>query len=228
MQKPGDQSRKTVMRHVYRHGILGPKGLLTPGSVLSALLIGGIVVLLAGQSAYTQVGQETNKVLVGAAAFGDWHNDAPGVRRLITAQDLPGITKDGPDFAEILPRPPEAMPRVPEGFSVDLVTSGLAQARVIWIAPNGDLFVTNSSANEVRVYRIPPGSSKPAVEWVQDLQSFFWSEAEVNAKLESVMRRAFTEVHESARKHRTHMRTGAYCLAVGRVADATLVRGLFP
>ena len=44
----------------------------------------------------------------------------------------------------------------------------------------------------------------------------------------TVMRRAFQEVHESARKHRTHMRTGAYCLAVGRVADATLVRGLFP
>ena len=65
-------------------------------------------------------------------------------------------------------------------------------------------------------------------EWVQDLQSFFWSEAEVNAKLETVMRRAFQEVHESSRKHRTHMRTGAYCLAVGRVADATLVRGLFP
>jgi hypothetical protein len=60
--------------------------------------------------------------------------------------------------------------------------------------------------------------------WVQDLQSFFWSE--VNAKLESVMRRTFTEVHESARKHRTHMRAGAYCLAVGRVADVTLVRGV--
>jgi glutamate dehydrogenase (NAD(P)+) len=65
-------------------------------------------------------------------------------------------------------------------------------------------------------------------EWVQDLQSFFWSEAEVNAKLELVMRRAFHEVYETARKHRTHMRTGAYVLAVGRVADATLVRGLFP
>lgn len=65
-------------------------------------------------------------------------------------------------------------------------------------------------------------------EWVQDLQSFFWSEAEVNAKLETVMKRAFQEVHDSMRKHRTHMRTGAYCLAVGRVADATLVRGLFP
>ncbi len=43
-------------------------------------------------------------------------------------------------------------------------------------------------------------------EWVQDLQSFFWSEAEVNAKLEMVMRRAFHEVHESTRKHRTHLR----------------------
>lgn len=65
-------------------------------------------------------------------------------------------------------------------------------------------------------------------EWVQDLQSFFWPVAEVNAKLESVMRRAFLEVFESMRKHRTQMRTGAYVLAVGRVADATLVRGLFP
>jgi glutamate dehydrogenase/leucine dehydrogenase len=42
------------------------------------------------------------------------------------------------------------------------------------------------------------------------------------------MKRAFTEVYEASRKNRTHMRTGAYILAVGRVADATLVRGLFP
>lgn len=65
-------------------------------------------------------------------------------------------------------------------------------------------------------------------EWVQDLQSFFWSEAEVNAKLESVVKRAFNEVHETMRKHHVHMRTAAYILAVGRVADATVVRGLFP
>ena len=65
-------------------------------------------------------------------------------------------------------------------------------------------------------------------EWVQDLQSFFWSEEEVNAKLEAVMRRAFQEVYEASRKNHVHMRTGAYMLAVGRVAEATLVRGLFP
>jgi glutamate dehydrogenase/leucine dehydrogenase len=65
-------------------------------------------------------------------------------------------------------------------------------------------------------------------EWVQDLQSFFWPVAEVNTKLETVMRQSFHDVHDSMRKHRAHMRTGAYVLAVGRVADATLVRGLFP
>lgn len=65
-------------------------------------------------------------------------------------------------------------------------------------------------------------------EWVQNLQSFFWTEAEVNAKLEAVMKRAFQEVYETSRKNHVHMRTGAYVLAVGRVADATVVRGLFP
>jgi len=65
-------------------------------------------------------------------------------------------------------------------------------------------------------------------EWVQDLQSLFWPVAEVNARLEGVMRRAFQEVFEMSRKHRAPMRTAAYILAVGRVADATLVRGLFP
>lgn len=111
------------MQHDHRHGILGPKGLLTSESVLLAILIGGIVV----QSAYTQVGQEANKVLVGAAAFGDWHNDAPGVRRRITAQDLPEIGQGEPSIAEVVPMPVGARPRVPEGFSAELVASGLSQ-----------------------------------------------------------------------------------------------------
>jgi len=42
------------------------------------------------------------------------------------------------------------------------------------------------------------------------------------------MRQSFADVFETSCKFRTHMRTAAYVLAVGRVADATLVRGLFP
>ncbi|HEV7966609.1 MAG TPA: Glu/Leu/Phe/Val dehydrogenase [Candidatus Acidoferrales bacterium] len=65
-------------------------------------------------------------------------------------------------------------------------------------------------------------------EWAQDLQGFFWQVQEVNSKLEFVMRRAFHDVHETMRKFHVYPRAAAYILAVGRVADATLVRGLFP
>jgi glutamate dehydrogenase/leucine dehydrogenase len=65
-------------------------------------------------------------------------------------------------------------------------------------------------------------------EWAQDLQGYFWGEQEVNARLEQVMRKAFNDVYETSRKYRTYMRNAAYILAVGRVAEATTVRGLFP
>jgi glutamate dehydrogenase/leucine dehydrogenase len=65
-------------------------------------------------------------------------------------------------------------------------------------------------------------------EWAQDLQGVFWDEADVNLRLERVMKRAFNDVYETSRKYRTHMRNAAYILAVGRVAEASAVRGLFP
>jgi len=65
-------------------------------------------------------------------------------------------------------------------------------------------------------------------EWVQDLQNFFWSEPEVNAKLEAIMKKSFQQVHDTSRKYRVNMRVAAYILAIGRVAEATMVRGLFP
>ena len=64
-------------------------------------------------------------------------------------------------------------------------------------------------------------------EWVQDLANYFWSEAEVNQKLEAVMRLSFADVLALCQKHRTHMRTAAYVLGVGRVAEATRLRGLY-
>ena len=65
-------------------------------------------------------------------------------------------------------------------------------------------------------------------EWVQDQYSYFWTEDRVRDTLEKTMRTAFAGVYSTAERYRTDMRTGAYILAVGRVAEATRVRGIFP
>jgi len=65
-------------------------------------------------------------------------------------------------------------------------------------------------------------------EWVQDLQELFWDEDDVNRRLERVMVKAFADVHTTAKRHQVDMRTGAYILAIDRVATATRVRGIWP
>ncbi len=65
-------------------------------------------------------------------------------------------------------------------------------------------------------------------EWVQDLQAFFWSEDEVNGRLEQIMGRAFQEVWDAAERYRTNLRMGAYAVGVSRVAEATRIRGIYP
>jgi glutamate dehydrogenase (NAD(P)+) len=65
-------------------------------------------------------------------------------------------------------------------------------------------------------------------EWVQDLQDFFWTEREVNEKLERVMVASYENVCEIAEQRKVHLRTAAYLLAVQRVAEATLTRGIYP
>ncbi|HXT63579.1 MAG TPA: hypothetical protein VN696_11145, partial [Pyrinomonadaceae bacterium] len=61
-----------------------------------------------------------------------------------------------------------------------------------------------------------------------DQYSFFWSEDRINHTLEATMGKSFHEVHEKAKHYGTDMRTGAYILAIDRVAEATRVRGIFP
>jgi len=65
-------------------------------------------------------------------------------------------------------------------------------------------------------------------EWVQDLQELFWDVEEVNRKLEKIMGHAFAGVHQSSRDYKVDMRTGAYILAIDRVAKATESRGIWP
>jgi glutamate dehydrogenase/leucine dehydrogenase len=65
-------------------------------------------------------------------------------------------------------------------------------------------------------------------EWVQDLQNLFWREATINARLKEVMVKSFNDVLEMQKKNKVDMRTAAYMVAVARVAEATLTRGIYP
>ena len=65
-------------------------------------------------------------------------------------------------------------------------------------------------------------------EWVQGLQEYFWKEAEVNAKLNDIMTRAFHETWNTREERGVSMRLAAYGLAVQRVGEATTTRGLYP
>lgn len=65
-------------------------------------------------------------------------------------------------------------------------------------------------------------------EWVQDFSSFFWTETEINHRLEAMMRSAYTSISAVAREHSVSMRTAAFIVACSRILEAREVRGLYP
>ncbi len=65
-------------------------------------------------------------------------------------------------------------------------------------------------------------------EWVQDLQFYFWSEREINQRLQEIMSQAFQRVQSTAVVQHCDLRSAALMLAVKRVGDAQRLRGLYP
>lgn len=65
-------------------------------------------------------------------------------------------------------------------------------------------------------------------EWVQDFSSFFWSEDEINQRLERIMREAYAAIAQVAREHKVTLRTAAFIVACTRILQARQVRGLYP
>jgi glutamate dehydrogenase (NAD(P)+) len=105
----------------------------------------------------------------------------------------------------------------------------VAEAANAAITPGADeLLIKNGSFLIPDILCNAGGVIVSYFEWVQDLQGLFWSGGEVNNQLERIMVRSFKEVYDLSQKHKVSTRVAAYVQAVGRVADATRVRGLFP
>jgi len=119
-------------------------------------------VLLLTTSFATAADRQT---LTGTAAFGDWSKDAPGVTRHITVDDLdaPNVTPSADNGPQTVPMPSRARPKVPDGYKVEMVASGLENPRAMRFSPNGDLFIANSKSGEVLVLPAGTISGKPTV-----------------------------------------------------------------
>jgi glutamate dehydrogenase (NAD(P)+) len=113
--------------------------------------------------------------------------------------------------------------------------AGRIQARLVVEGANGpitpDADKILASVNTTVVPDILANSGGVVVsyfEWVQDIQSFFWEEDEVNSRLHRIMTRSYSEVREITRAENVTLREAAYMLAIRRVADAVQTRGIFP
>ena len=118
-------------------------------------IVAGSVAAFVLAATLPLLAQTNSTLLEGKAAFGDWHADSPGTRRLIRPQDVPA-----PDSAQSVRntvtnvhRTDAQKPIVPNGFEVNEFASGLEHPRLIRVAPNGDVFAAESAAGSIRVLR---------------------------------------------------------------------------
>jgi glutamate dehydrogenase (NAD(P)+) len=114
--------------------------------------------------------------------------------------------------------------------------AGKIQCRILAEAANGPTTPAADRLLEQRpeIFVIPDivcnagGVVVSYFEWVQDLQSFFWTESEVVDKLFRILEGAYTQILNTSRKQKVSMRLAALTLGVKRVQEAKRMRGLFP
>jgi glutamate dehydrogenase (NAD(P)+) len=148
-------------------------------------------------------------------------------------RDFPQAERIPPD--ELLSIPctvlvPAALERV-----ITKENAGKLRCRILAEAANGpttpeaDIILADSD-----LFIIPDvlcnagGVTVSYFEWVQDIQQFLWSEAQVNQKLQELMLRAFHQVRKLARERKLTMRTAGLSLGIQKVAKEKLRRGLYP
>src|SRR5436190_17449824 len=94
----------------------------------------------------------------------DWQRASPGDQHFITVADLavPYATPSAGNFPTVVARPANASLSVPAGFTVKQFASGLSNPRIVRVAPNGDIFVSETARNRIRVLRADDGADTPS------------------------------------------------------------------
>jgi glucose/arabinose dehydrogenase len=150
MTKP--EIRKTAGRFVIRHWLIPSSFVIRASSLILAF-----IALTSAAPVFAEAPL--------APANADWKQDTPGVSHKITVADLPppNATDSADNSPRVVRRPAGAQPRVPEGFKIEEYASGFTYPRFLLTAPNGDIFVTESRSDAIKVLRDGDGDGKPEV-----------------------------------------------------------------
>jgi glutamate dehydrogenase (NAD(P)+) len=195
-----------------------------------------------GMNAARKLFRNGTKVVAVSDAWGAVHNEA-GLDILKLRKHV-ARTGRVSGFSESEPLDPAHLLELPVDILIPAAVAGVIteenvhklRCRILAEGANGPV---TAGANEVLrgtrdVFVIPDvlanagGVTVSYFEWVQGLQSFFWSAKEINERLYSLMSRAFAEVVDVAEEHKVDMRTAAMVHGLSRVTAAMKLRGLFP
>jgi len=126
---------------------------------LSAISV-GVVIL---KTRVTTSEAESAASLNVSPPFANYKTQAPGVTRKITLADLPKpyATESVDNGADVVRRPSDAWPQAPAGFKVEQFASKLDNPRLLRTAPNGDVFLAESDAGEIKIFRGLTSDGKP-------------------------------------------------------------------
>ena len=137
--------------------------------------------------------------------------------------------------AEMLEQPCDVLIPAAVGSVIHEDNAGRIKAHIVAEGANGPTTPEGDSILHDRGVAVIPdvlcnagGVVVSYFEWVQGLQYYFWKESEITSRLQELMARAFTRVWNAARKNGVDLRTAALMEGVRRVADAHVVRGLYP
>jgi glutamate dehydrogenase (NAD(P)+) len=186
--------------------------------------------------------QEMGLTVVAASCStgGAIKEDGLDVKALMRHYDAAGDMKDFPeaDFItneELLALDCDVLILAALENQVTARNADAVKAKMIAEGANGPTTPTADEILHERGVLIVPdilcnagGVTVSYLEWVQDLQSFFWSEDEINRKLENLMLKAFQSVRGCVEEHKVPMREAAQILAIQRISDAIMIRGIYP
>jgi len=156
------------------------------------------------------------------------------VHRHATVNDFPG--GDRISNEDLLVQPCEVLIPAALDRVITAENAGRLQCRILAEGANGPTTIEADAILRQRpeIFVIPDilcnsgGVIVSYFEWVQDLQSFFWNETEINDKLYRILGRTLETVLKEAKKHGIDNRTAALSLGIQKVVAGKTIRGLFP